>query len=189
MSQDSHKCHCKSPTDRSAGPDVRDPPRSDGGVALCGACRDKKTCRLGLISERLDETGTAWFELRCPKDHEGGPNVAHGGWTASVLDECLGHVPLLQGVLSVTAELAVSFIKPVPIERPVEVRARIERREGSRIYISGEMVLLPGRAVLARGKGTWIARDRTHFAHFENWLAEQDSMSGANQVALTKARA
>jgi acyl-coenzyme A thioesterase PaaI-like protein len=157
-----------------AMPDFQDPPRTAGGVALCGACRKEAACKLGVERERMDEDGAARFVLTCPRDHEGGQNVAHGGWTAAVLDDCLGHVPLLNRVLSVTAELTVSFVKPVPVERPLEVRAWVERREGSRWYIHGELVLLPGRAVLARASGIWVTRDYGHFARHERWLSEQD---------------
>jgi acyl-CoA thioesterase FadM len=91
------------------------------------------------------------------------------------MDECLGHVPLLNKTLSVTAELSVSFVKPVPVERPIQVRAWVERREGSRWYIAGEMTLLPAGAVLARASGIWVTRDRGHFDRHEQWLAQQDS--------------
>jgi len=163
------------PTGHWAGADFQEPPRTPGGVALCGACRGAGSCRLGVEHERLDEDGVALFELTCPRSQEGGPNVAHGGWTAAVLDDCLGHLPLLHRVLSVTAELTVSFVKPVPVERPIEVRAWVERREGSRWYIAGEMVLLPGRALLARASGIWVTRDQGHFARHEAWLAGQDT--------------
>lgn len=176
MPQEKPNCQHKSPPDRWVGADFQDPLRSEGGIALCGACRESKVCRLGLVRERLDETGTAWFDVHCPANQEGGPNVAHGGWTAAVLDECLGHVPILHGVLSVTAELTVSFVKPVPIERQLEVRAWVDRREGSRWYISGEMVLLPKRAVLAKARGVWVTRDRTHFGRFDEWLEKEGSL-------------
>jgi acyl-coenzyme A thioesterase PaaI-like protein len=123
--------------------------------------------------ERLGEDGVAWFELACPRSQEGGPNVAHGGWTAAVMDECLGHLPLLKRVLSVTAELTVGFVKPVPVKRQVQVRAWVERREGSRWYIAGEMTLLPGGVVPARASGIWVTRDPGHFARHEAWLADQ----------------
>ncbi|MDR2188074.1 MAG: PaaI family thioesterase [Azonexus sp.] len=175
MSQKSSSCHCHTPSDRWAGSDFQCPPRDQGGVALCGACRESKVCRLGVSSERLDENGMAWFEVCCPANQEGGPNVAHGGWTAAVLDECLGHMPLLNGVMAVTAELTVSFVKPVPIEHPLVVRVWVDRREGSRWYIGGEMTLLPGRAVLARAKGIWVTRDREHFSRFEAWLEHEEA--------------
>ena len=36
------------------GSDFQEPPRTDGGVALCGACRRTGLCRLGLTQERLE---------------------------------------------------------------------------------------------------------------------------------------
>jgi hypothetical protein len=34
--------------------------------------------------------------------------------------------------MAVTGQLQITFIKPVPIDRPLEARAWVERREGSR---------------------------------------------------------
>lgn len=154
--------------------DFLEPPRSAGGVALCGACGAAGACRLGVTREWLDD-GVAHFELACPRSQEGGPDVAHGGWTAAAMDECLGHLPLLNRTLSVTAELTVSFVKPVPVERPVEVRAWVDRREGSRWYLAGEMTLAASGAVLARASGIWITRDRTHFTRHQSWLTTQEA--------------
>jgi acyl-coenzyme A thioesterase PaaI-like protein len=157
-----------------AGGDFQQPPRSDGGVALCGACRRTGVCRLGLTEERLDADGVAHFGLVCPASYEGGPDVAHGGWTAGVLDEALGHVPLLHDQLTVTGTLTVRFVKPVPIDRPLEARAWVDRVEGVKWFISGELVLSSSGALLASGTGVWIARDgATHFGKYEQWLAEQ----------------
>jgi acyl-coenzyme A thioesterase PaaI-like protein len=164
----------ESPYPRWVGSDFQDPPRTGGGVALCGACRRAGHCSLGVERERVDDEGVARFIVTCGPDHEGGPNVAHGGWTAAVLDDCLGHVPIHHRILSVTAELTISFVKPVPVGRPVEISARVERREGRRWYISGEMVLASSGAVLARARGIWVTRDPRHFERHEQWLATQD---------------
>ena len=54
------------PPDSSwSGSDFQQPPRTDGGVALCGACRRTGACRLGLTTEQLDEAGHARFEIVC----------------------------------------------------------------------------------------------------------------------------
>jgi acyl-coenzyme A thioesterase PaaI-like protein len=163
-----------------AGGDFQQPPRTDGGVALCGACRRTGVCRLGLTTERLDDDdGVARFGISCPPEHEGGPGVAHGGWTAGVLDDLLGHVPLLHGRMSVTGTLTVRFEKPVPIERPLEARAWVARRESRKWFIAGELVLASSQAVLARADGIFVLRDpATHFGGFERWLAEQEATSG-----------
>jgi acyl-coenzyme A thioesterase PaaI-like protein len=157
-----------------AGSDFQNPPRNDGGVALCGACRRSTRCRLGLTTEALDEDGIARTELTAGSDYEGGPGVAHGGWTAGVLDEILGHVPLLFGTLSVTKTLEVEFLRPVPIDRPLAASAWVERREPDRWHIAGEIALTSTGAVVARGKGIWVLRDRSHFDRYRAWLAEQD---------------
>ena len=157
-----------------AGGDFQQPPRTDGGVALCGACSHLGHCRLGLTTEKLDDAGVTHFELVCPADYEGGPTVAHGGWTAGVLDEVIGHVPIQHEQLSVTGTLTVRFVKPVPIERPLEARGWVDRVEGVKWYCSGELVLASSNAVLATGTGVWIARDRdAHFGGFKTWLADQ----------------
>ncbi len=157
-----------------AGTDFQRPPLSSGGVALCGACKVSGVCRLGLTTERLDDDGVARFDIVCPSDHEGGPGVAHGGWTAGVLDEVLGHVPILHAHLTVTGTLTVRFIKPVPIERKLEARAWVDRRERRKWFISCELVLASSGALLATGTGVWIERDRdAHFGEFQEWLATQ----------------
>ena len=77
--------------------------------------------------------------------------------------------------MSVTATLTVNFKRPVPIERPLQARAWIDRIEGQKWFISGELVLMPNEAVLATATGIWIARDVAHFARHREWLAEQDA--------------
>lgn len=153
---------------------------TDDGVTLCGACRATRKCRLGVRREWLDGD-VARFEVTCPRDQEGGPNVAHGGWTAAAMDEMLGHVPLLHDQMTVTATLTVNFRKPVPVERPLTARAWIDKIDGSKWFISGELLLLPSLSVLATATGIWIARDPSHFARHEQWLAEQDALDDGGQ--------
>ncbi|MCU1366342.1 MAG: hypothetical protein JWN39_1981 [Ilumatobacteraceae bacterium] len=161
-------------TEDWAGGDFQQPPRTDGGVALCGACRKVDQCRLGLTTERLDEHGVARFDITCPVGHEGGPGVAHGGWTAGVLDEVLGHVPLLHGQLSVTGTLTVRFVRPVPVERALLARAWVANREARKWHIAGELVLASSGALLAEAQGIFVLRDgAAHFAGFEEWLDAQ----------------
>jgi len=158
-----------------AGGDFQQPPRTDGGVALCGACSRAGACRLGLTTEAIGEDGVARFDIVCPEGHEGGPGVAHGGWTAGVLDEVLGHVPILRGQMTVTGTLTIRFVKPVPIEHPLVARAWVEKVDGVKWYLAGQLVLASSGAELATATGVFIARDgRRHFDAFDEWLAEQE---------------
>ncbi len=156
------------------GGDFQAPARTAGGVALCGGCRESGLCQLGIVSERLDEDKTAHYELSCSSKHEGGPGVGHGGWTASVLDEVLGHVPLLHGSLSVTGTLTVHYVKPVPLDYPLIARAWVDRRDAEKWFVSGELVLATSGGLLATGTAVLIERDpEAHFGGFQTWLKDQ----------------
>lgn len=114
------------------------------------------------------------MELECPPEYEGGPQVAHGGWTASVLDEVLGVLPIVHGGRAVTGKLEVVYLRPVPISRPLVGRARLDRREGRRWYVSGDLRLASTGAELARATGIWVERAPGHFERHQAWLAGQD---------------
>ena len=157
-----------------AGSDFQLPPQPRLPVALCGACRRLGACRLGLGREQLQPGGSVHTDLVCGPENEGGPEVAHGGWTAAVCDEVLGHVPLLNGQLAVTGRLSVTYVKPVPVGRRLHAQAWTERRDGRRWYVTGEMTLASTGAVLARGEAVMVLRDIGHFARHQEWLAEQD---------------
>src|SRR5512140_3939091 len=47
----------------------------------------------------------------------GPPGHAHGGVIATILDEAMGKVNKLRHVIALTAEMTVSYNKPVPLGR------------------------------------------------------------------------
>ena len=76
--------------------------------------------------------------------------------------------------MAVTGTLTVRFVKPVPLELPLEASAWIERVEGAKWHVAGELVLSSSGALLATAHGIWVARDHdAHFGGFQRWLAEQ----------------
>src|SRR5260370_31564882 len=169
------------------GSDFQLSPQPTSPVALCGACRRLGACRLGLGREELQPDGSVQTDLVCGPENEGGPEVAHGGWTAGAFDEILGHVPLLNGQLAVTGRLSVTYVKPGPVGRGLQARAWTVRREGQRWYVAGELTLASTGAVLACGEAVMGLRDAGHFAGHQQWLpgpeaadsqAEQDAAAG-----------
>jgi acyl-coenzyme A thioesterase PaaI-like protein len=147
-------------------------------VHLCGACRRIGACRMGLESESIDADGLVSYRLRCEREHEGGLNVAHGGWTAGVLDEIVGHVAVLHGQLAVTGQLDVTFVKPVPVEQPLLAEAWRERKQGSRWFVEAVLRLEASGAELATARAILVERDAGHFARHEQWLAGQLAEGG-----------
>jgi acyl-coenzyme A thioesterase PaaI-like protein len=162
--------------DEWAGADFTRPP-SDSGIALCRSCERRNRCQLGLGREQLMPDGSVETTLVCGSDHEGGPGVAHGGWVAATFDEVTGHVTLLSGRLAVTGALSVSYLKPVPIERPLLARAWVSRKEERRWFVEGELRLANTGALLGRAEATMVLRDPGHFERHRQWLAAQDDLS------------
>jgi acyl-coenzyme A thioesterase PaaI-like protein len=146
----------------------------DPRLILCHGCTAAGTCRLGLKSVKLDEDGIAQFELYCPADHEGGPGVAHGGWTAGALDELLGQVVTLNGRTAVVGTLNTVFLRPIPVDYPLFGRSWIERRDARKWHVAGEITLGASGTVVARAQGIFVLRDAaSHYAEFGRWLKEQ----------------
>lgn len=161
-----------------AGADFASGP-APGAIALCAACQRLGACRLGLGREGLRPDGIVETSLVCSADHEGGPGVAHGGWTAAMFDEVTGHVPLLSGQLAVTGTMRVTYLKPVPIERPLEARAWVARKEPRRWHVEGELTLASTGVLLGRAEAVMVLRDPGHFERHRQWLAEQDALASA----------
>lgn len=121
--------------------------------------------------------GSVETVLVCGADHEGGPGVAHGGWTAATFDEVTGHVCLLSGQLAVTGAMTVHYLKPVPIERPLRAKAWVRSKETGRWFVEGELRLASTGALLGRAEATMVLRDPGHFERHRAWLTAQDVLA------------
>ena len=119
-----------------AGSDFQLPPQPASPVALCGACRRLGACRLGLGREELQPDGSVHTDLVCGPENEGGPDVAHGGWTAGVFDEVLGHVTLLNGELAVTRP-PLGQLPQARAGRAAAARARLDGAAGGPSLVRG----------------------------------------------------
>jgi acyl-coenzyme A thioesterase PaaI-like protein len=145
-----------------------------GEIMLCYACRPAGRCRAGVQSVAPSDRQGLVMRLVCPAEYEGGPQVAHGGWTALAFDEALGHIGPLNRAYTVTGRLEVDFIKPAPILAEVEIKAWVDEHEGRKWRLRGEMTLASTGAVLARASGLFIERRPTHFEDHKAWLEAQN---------------
>ena len=144
-----------------------------GEQIFCYACRAAGRCQMGITAVSPEGERALVADVICPENFEGGPRVAHGGWTASVLDEMLGSVALLHKRLTVTKSLAVEFVLPVPINQPLRGRSWNDRIEGHRWHNVGEVTLAATGAVLGRATGVFSERDPDHFQRHKAWLETQ----------------
>ena len=126
-------------------------PRSASGIVLCGEpCGLQGWCRLGILVERLDGENSAHFEIECPPDHRESPDRAHGAWTAAVLSEMCGVLPVLLGTIAYMGTLTVRFQAPIPLGERLIGRATLDGRERRKLFVSATLSSSATGAELAK---------------------------------------
>jgi acyl-coenzyme A thioesterase PaaI-like protein len=97
-----------------------------------------------------------------PQRFEGPRGAAHGGIVTTYLDEILAGAAV-RGTdrLSVTGEITVRFVKPVPLETPLVGRGRLTARSERYVDVEGTLEELATSEVLARARGRFFFQDRS----------------------------
>ena len=88
----------------------------------------------------------------------GPPALAHGGIIATILDEAMGKVNKLHNIVCLTSTMEVTYLKPVPLFKPLIVEGWEERVRGREHYRAAE-IRNPEGEVLASSKGKFIEID------------------------------
>ncbi len=94
--------------------------------------------------------------------HSGAPGVAHGGAVATVVDDMLGFLLYVAKVPGVTRKLEVEYLTPVLLGVEYEIRARLDSRNGRKLWVSCEGTD-PAGALVFRGSGLFLAVGVEHF--------------------------
>jgi acyl-coenzyme A thioesterase PaaI-like protein len=100
------------------------------------------------------------FVLR--RAFEGAPGRAHGGIVAAAFDDVTGFVIGKLQEPAFTGELTVRYLAPVPVDEPLEIRARLDGRERRKLFISAE--IRAGEAVVATCRAIYITVVPSRFA-------------------------
>jgi hypothetical protein len=69
--------------------------------------------------------------------YEGPPMYGHGGVSAMLIDQLLGHAAAASGHPGVTTHLSVRYRRPVPLDVPLRVWGRVIDAEGRRVSVVG----------------------------------------------------
>ncbi len=120
----------------------------------CFACGRENPLGLHLDDfDLVDGAVTAGFQPRA--DYRGAGTTLHGGVAATGLDEILVWAGMLvERVLTVTGSLELRYRRPVDVTEPITLRGRVDERRGSRLRLSGE--LLVEDQVRVEGKGLYL---------------------------------
>ncbi|MFK7918068.1 MAG: PaaI family thioesterase [Ilumatobacter sp.] len=71
--------------------------------------------------------------------HEGAPGRSHGGIVSALFDDVFGFVLTIVGQAAFTGTLTIRYEQGVPIGVPLECRVRMDRIDGRKIFMSGEL--------------------------------------------------
>jgi len=88
----------------------------------------------------------------------GPPAHAHGGIIATILDEAMGKVSKLHNLIALTSKMEITYLKPVPLFKPLIVEGWDTGVRGREHYRAAEIRNRDGE-VLATSKATFIEID------------------------------
>jgi acyl-coenzyme A thioesterase PaaI-like protein len=111
---------------------------------------------LGLELELRDD-GSVTGGFRPTRDLQGPPGVAHGGVVATALDEAMS-LCVHQQTLAFTAHFEMDLHGPAPLDERVELDARVERREGRKLWARAEAKA--GGSLVATGSALFVEVSR-----------------------------
>lgn len=129
-------------------------PFGDGGCFGCSKANDAGL-QLRFFRDGDDVRGNPTV----PDRFHGAPGIVHGGIVATLLDEfsCAAAV-FLAGSRVVTGELTVRYERPCPVERELEVRARVRDASHARYLVIEAEIHLDGER-LVRSTGKFFRHD------------------------------
>ncbi len=100
------------------------------------------------------EDGTVHGAGRFTTAYNGPPGGAHGGLVAAAMDELLGLTGVMTGNHGFTGTLSIRYERLTPLDEDLVLRAWVDRTEGRKTFIAGE-ITHEGQ-VTARAEGIFI---------------------------------
>ncbi len=132
-------------------------PLTHGTLNRCFGCG--QTNRTGLrLKFFVDEEQTIMCQVRLARRFEGPPGHAHGGIIATLLDEAMSKANRQFGVLAMTRQMEVEYLKPVPLGAKLLLTGRHATSSGRKHHCEAQLANEDCIA-LARAEALFIAVD------------------------------
>lgn len=133
---------------------VPDPQLSDDGN--CFACGKNNPHSLGM--QVRYESEQALCRLSLDKRFQGWAGMAHGGITATMLDEIMAHAVIHNLGQGITINFSMRYRAAVPLEQELEVRGWIKERRSRKAVAQSQVVLAASGQVLAEATADFLLR-------------------------------
>jgi len=112
--------------------------------------------KLKFVFDKHQQRFISRFRLQ--RRFVGPPAHAHGGIIATILDEAMGKVSKLHNLIALTSKMEVTYLKPVPLFKPLIVEGWEVEVSGRKHYRAAEIRNREGE-VLATSTATFIEID------------------------------
>ncbi len=145
-----------------ANPDVENKPPEGGGHFDFSPLIGHSNPLAPPIVMSSDEEGNVEGRVTFGSAYEGPPGCVHGGYVAASFDEVLGYAETFSGAPGMTGTLNVIYRSPTPLQTEVIFRAKIDRVEGRKIFVEGN--LHAGDQLCAESQGIFISSKPGVFA-------------------------
>jgi acyl-coenzyme A thioesterase PaaI-like protein len=121
----------------------------------CFACGTNNP--IGLKLNFYRQGNSICSDVVLSKNHVGWQDMAHGGIISTLLDEVMSWTVIyFKKAFSVTRQIQVRYLRPVPVEVPVTVKGEITSDKTSR-SCRAEAILLDSEGnILAKGEGEFV---------------------------------
>ncbi len=120
----------------------------------CFVCGSENPHSIGLTLW-VDDEGVMTSEFTLNKAQQGPPGLAHGGASAAILDESMGLVVWAAGLKVAAVNININYRKPLPLNQPLRLEARIIERGEDKVLSSGE-IYLPDGTIAVSGTGIYV---------------------------------
>lgn len=107
----------------------------------CFVCGSDNDTGLGAIFTTDRELDTSFCSLKIDTRFQGWQDVVHGGVIAALLDEACIYAALGLGKQLVTADLAVRYKKPLPVDQEVSVIGEVVEKRRKILRIKAKIMV------------------------------------------------
>ena len=130
-------------------------PLQHGALHHCFGCgqENKTGLRLKFF---VDDEHRVICRVRVPRRFEGPPGHVHGGVIATLLDEAMSKANRQFGIVAMTRQMEVEYLKPVPLMTSLELTAHHVSASGRKHRCEAQIADQSG-TILARAQALFIA--------------------------------
>ncbi len=133
-------------------------PTIDEQAGHCFGCgpANPQGLHLDFTLDPVAQTATAQVNLT--RFHEGPPGHIHGGIIATLMDEAMSKLNRPLGVIAMTRNMEVEYLRPAPLGRELTLVGHHIRRDGRKLFHEASLLLADG-TILATARGLFIVLD------------------------------